>query len=158
MPIYAERRISPYSIPQLTDLVLDVESYPQFLPWCTAAKVHTCQPKPDGALLMQAELVIRFKNFRESYVSDIIYSPASEEVPASIHVCQKQGPFAYLRNHWSFQPALEGGTLIDFTIEFEFRSKILGALLGMFFEKATQKMMQAFEIRAQELYSTKSQC
>lgn len=142
MPTHAERKYLPYSPAQLFDLVADVEKYPEFLPWCVAARIR----KRDGAVMF-ADLVIGFKMVRERFTSKVVLS-----APDRIDVTYTEGPFSYLNNHWIFEPAADGGTNIDFFVDFEFRSKLLQKLIGALFNEAVRLMVAAFEKRARQLY------
>lgn len=142
MPTHAEQRKLPHTPEQLFSLVADVASYPQFLPWCAAARVK----KRDGNEL-HADLVIGFKMVREKYTSRIRLDPLKR-----IDVEYLEGPFKYLNNHWVFMPTEEGGTLIDFYVDFEFRSVLLQKLMGVVFNEAVKLMVGAFETRAYQLY------
>ena len=141
MPKHAERRHLPYRADQLFDLVADVERYPEFLPWCVAARVR--ERKPD---LIVADLVIGFRMFRERFTSRVKLSP-----PQRIDVEYTEGPFRYLTNHWIFEP-VPGGCRIDFFVDFEFKSRILQKVIEMLFGEAVRRMVAAFETRAQQLY------
>ncbi len=143
---------SPYSTQQIFDLVIDIERYPEFIPWCRAARILT---REEGR--MTAELVVSFSNFTESYVSEVIYTrPANPAEKGVIDVGLLQGPFKHLNNHWVFTALPEGkGTEISLDLAFQFRSKILDSLIGLVFGKATTKMGLAFKERADALYAVK---
>ena len=143
MPHHTDRHILPYTPQQLFDLVADVERYPEFLPWCRAARILSREP--DGFL---AELVINFKGFTESYVSRVTLNS-----PDAIDVVLVRGPFAHLENRWRFTPLEAGGTEIEFFLDFKFRSRLLETLIGGMFEKASRKMTSAFRARADALYT-----
>jgi len=142
MPTHAERRHLPYSPQQMYDLVADVEQYPKFLPWCVAARIR--QQLPDGVI---ADLMIGFKMVRERFTSRAVFTPGHR-----IDVSYTEGPFKHMNNHWIFEPAADGGTLVDFYVDFEFRSKMLQALIGALFNEAVSLMVAAFEKRARQLY------
>lgn len=145
MPTHREVQILPYTPQQLFALVADVERYPEFLPWCRAARILE---RSEGEML--AELIIAFKGFSESYVSRVRLTPpgVGEGV---IDVSMVRGPFQHLVNHWSFKP--EGtGTRLEFFVDFRFRSRILEGLIGGLFTRATEKMVAAFQKRARELF------
>ena len=142
MPTHAERRRLPYRQDQLFNLVADVERYPEFLPWCLAARIRERGPN-----LVIADLLIGYKMVRERFTSRVVLSR-----PGRIDVSYSEGPFKYLTNHWLFEPQPDGGTLIDFYVDFEFRSKMLQKLMGMFFNEAVRRMVAAFEARAHQLY------
>jgi coenzyme Q-binding protein COQ10 len=141
---------SPYSPAQLFDLVIDIERYPEFLPWCRAARI--LKRAESG---MQAELVVHFKHITENYVSDVTFvrpSPENQQT-GMIEVTQASGPFETLVNHWRFTPLPEGGTEIKLELRFRFRSRLLDAVIGLLFGKAVGKMAKAFKDRADALYA-----
>ena len=142
MTTHAERRHLPYSQKQLFYLVADVNRYPEFLPWCVASRVRN----QHGNELI-ADLVIGFKMVREKFTSRVTLM-----APDRIDVVYTEGPFKYLNNHWIFEVAEDGGTVIDFFVDFEFRSKMLQALIGALFNEAVGMMVAAFEKRARQLY------
>lgn len=148
MPTHAEKRLLPYTPEQLFDLVADVARYPEFLPWCLAARIQ----ERSGDVLV-ADLVIGFKMVRERFTSRVTL-----DAPRRIDVAYTRGPLRYLNNHWLFEPRPPtpefpgGGTLIDFYIDFEFHSKLLQSLIGVLFNEAVKRMVGAFETRAHQLY------
>ncbi|MBV1834110.1 MULTISPECIES: type II toxin-antitoxin system RatA family toxin [Novacetimonas] len=141
MPTHAERRLIAYSPDQLFDLVADVGKYPQFLPWCVNAMVRT-----RTATLLVADLTIGFGPFRETFTSRVTL-----DQPRTIRVTYEKGPFRYLNNVWTFTPD-ERGCLIDFFVDFEFRSRLLQAAIGVVFNEAVRLMVSAFIRRAREIY------
>ena len=142
MPTHAEKRQLPYTPEQVYAVVADVDRYPEFLPWCKAARVT----RRDGDTF-EADLVIAFKMFRERFTSKVRLTPKS-----GVDVQYVEGPFKYLNNHWRFEPAPGGGSVVDFYVDFEFRSKMLQALIGVLFNEAVRRMVGAFEGRAHQLY------
>ena len=142
MPTHAEQRILPYTQQQLFELVADVERYPDFLPWCVASRIR----RRDGEVFF-ADLVIGFKMVRERFTSKVTLTR-----PDRIDVTYTEGPFRYLNNHWIFKPTADGGTEIDFFVDFEFRSKLLQTLIGALFNEAVRLMVGAFEKRSRQLY------
>lgn len=140
---------TPYSPRQMFELVADVSRYPEFLPWCRAARIL----KRQSDTVFLAELVIAYKNLSERYTSRVELVPAEDEQGEhAIHVEMTEGPFHHLTNDWKFTATPEGGSQIDFTLDFAFRSKILDSLLGKFFGTVTGRMAEAFKARADELY------
>jgi coenzyme Q-binding protein COQ10 len=137
----------PYPPEAIYDLVLDVERYPDFIPWCRAARILS-----GGGDQFQAELAIAFKHIRESYVSRV--EGNREEL--TIHVEMERGPFHHLINDWQFIPQEDGSCLIDFHIDFAFKHRWLEKLIGQLFNRATQKMVHAFRTRADALYSSEN--
>lgn len=148
MPTHAEIRRVPYSAEEMYTLVADVAAYPAFLPWCSGARIRSRTPGPDGTEVIEAELVISFKVFRERFGSRVTLRPAESR----IDVVYLDGPFRYLNNHWRFIPVGERACDLDFFIDFEFRSRTLQAVVGLVFKEAVRRMVRAFELRAQELY------
>jgi coenzyme Q-binding protein COQ10 len=141
MPTHAERQIVPYRPEQLFDLVADVAKYPQFLPWCAAARVRSRTPTE-----LVADITVGFGPFRETFTSrDRL------ERPGHIQVSYEHGPFRYLNNHWVFLPH-DQGCEVDFFIDFEFRSRILQAAIGVVFNEAVRRMVGAFMKRAADVY------
>lgn len=150
MPKHSENRVLPYTAEQIYDLVADVASYPQFLPWTSAARIRARVPAPDlgaGAEIMEADLVISFKVFREKFGSRVTLLPERNR----IETAYLDGPFRYLRSHWEVSP--EGnGCRVRFEVDFEFKNAILQRLIGVVFDEAMRRVVGAFEARAKELY------
>lgn len=145
MPTHAEKRVLPYSPEQMFDLVADVERYPEFLPWCVACRIRE-KDSPDAFV---ADLIIGFKFVRERFTSLVALNR-----PDRVDVVYKEGPFRHLTNHWSFSANEQGHCVIDFYIDFEFRSRTLQRLIGRLFNEAVQRMVNAFERRARALYGS----
>jgi len=143
MPIHAEQRLLPYRPEQLFDLVADIERYPEFLPWCLAARITKRENE-----VINADLVIGFRMIRERFKSRVTLDRAA----LRIDVAYLDGPFKYLNNHWIFEPMPGGQTRLDFFVDFEFRSALLSRLIGVLFNEAVRRMVAAFETRAKQLY------
>jgi coenzyme Q-binding protein COQ10 len=141
MPRHQEARIVPYRADQLFDLVADVERYPHFLPWCVGAVVRS---RAESELV--ADLSIGFGPFRESFTSRV-----SLDRPREVRVRYENGPFRYLKNHWTFEPDPRG-CRVGFFVDFEFRSRLLQAAIGVVFGEAVRRMVNAFHKRAREVY------
>jgi coenzyme Q-binding protein COQ10 len=137
----------PYTAQQMYDLVADIDSYPEFLPWCAAVRPRKVIPQ-DEKIIVDADLVIAFKVFRERFGSRVTLKPNQ----TTIDVEYLDGPFKYLNNHWVFTN-VDGGCEADFFVDFEFKSKILQVLIGVVFGEAMQRIVRAFEARAQQLYN-----
>ncbi|MBP2227074.1 coenzyme Q-binding protein COQ10 [Azospirillum agricola] len=142
MPTHAEKKVLPYTPKQMYDLVADVEKYPEFLPWCLAARIR----RREGDVMF-ADLIIGFKMVRERFTSRV----ELKEPECRIDVQYTDGPFQYLNNHWIFQEH-ERGCCVDFFVDFEFRSKMLQKIMGLLFNEAVRRMVHAFEARADQLY------
>ncbi len=147
MPTHAEKRVLPYSPEQMCGLVADVERYPEFLPWCVAARIRSRETETR----FRADLVIGFKMIRERYTSLVV-----TDCPNRIDVTYTDGPFRHLNNHWVFDPH-DKGCVVDFYIDFEFRNRMLQRVMGGLFDQAVRMMVNAFEHRAESLYGPSSQ-
>lgn len=147
MPTHAERQIVPYRPDQLFDLVADVGKYPRFLPWCVGARVRS-----RTETLLLADLTIGFGPFRETFTSRVELTH-----PSQVVVHYENGPFRYLHNRWTFTPTdtpRGTGTQVDFMVDFEFRSRLLQAAIGVVFQEAVRRMVAAFHTRAREIYGS----
>jgi coenzyme Q-binding protein COQ10 len=142
MPIHAEHRRLPYTPEQLFDLVADVGRYPEFLPWCLGARVRERRGNT-----ITADLLIGFRMVRERFTSRVVL-----DRPGRIDVSYSEGPFRYLNNHWDFIRQPDGSCLIDFYVDFEFRSRLLQKIIEVLFHEAVKRMVGAFEARARQLY------
>ena len=140
---FSDTKTLPYSAEQIFNLVADVGSYPAFLPWCLAARVHQQTPT-----LLIADLIVGYKAFREKYTSRVIL-----DAPTKISVTLEEGPLTFLKTQWSFKD-LDASKSCQTTLDlsFEFRSKIKQTLMTSLFDEAAKKMMTAFETRAKNLY------
>lgn len=153
MPTHAEIRIMPHSAEQMYALIADVGSYPQFLPWCSATRMRSRQTLPDGSgEVMEADLVVSFKLFRERFGSRVTLRPEAR----TIDVEYLDGPFKYLNNHWKFTPVGPDRCEVDFFVDFEMRSALLQKVIGVVFNEAMQRIVRAFEKRADDLYGRPS--
>jgi len=141
MPTHAEKKILRYSPEQIFQMVADVHRYPEFLPWCVGARVLTRDETK-----LTADLTIGFKMFRETFRSEVTL-----DRPHLVEVKYLDGPFRYLNNTWRLTP-VPGGTEVSFFVVFEFRSKLLQAVIGTVFNEAVRMMVRAFERRAMALY------
>lgn len=129
------------------DLVADVAQYPQFLPWCAAARVKSVTPH-DGALLMEADLVISFKVFRERFTSRVVLREDAKKIDTEY----LDGPFRYMKSNWAFRD-VGSGCEVSFFVDFAFRNMVLQKLIGVVFNEAMHRIVRAFEARAAELYA-----
>jgi len=129
-------------------LVADIESYPQFLPLCEALTVRSRKER-DGKTLLVADMTVGYKAIRETFTTQVLLTPAER----AIDVKYIDGPFRYLENRWRFEPSEDGGCSVHFFIDYEFKSRILGALMGTMFDRAFRMFTEAFEARADKIYS-----
>lgn len=146
MPRHSETRRLPYTAQQMYDLVADVGSYPKFLPWCAAARIRTNEDRGDHEV-MEADLVISFKVFRERFGSRVVLWPQIMKIDTEY----LDGPFRYMKSDWQFSDA-EDGCDVSFHVDFEFKNAVLQGIIGVVFNEAMQRIVRAFENRAAELY------
>ena len=143
MRSFSESRIMLADAKLVCDVVMDIEKYPEFIPWCSDAKILS-----DCEDFLLAELFVEFKGFKESYVSKV--KKSYEKGEYKIEVVAISGVFRILNNVWVIKQ-LDNATKVDFSIDFEFKSRILEVIIGMIFSVATEKMIGAFEERIAEL-------
>ncbi|WOI34120.1 type II toxin-antitoxin system RatA family toxin [Tritonibacter scottomollicae] len=147
MPTHSETRPMPYSAQQMYDLVADVGSYPKFLPWCAAARIRSRTPQ-GASEVMEADLVISFKVFRERFGSRVVLHPDEHKIDTEY----LDGPFRYMKSNWAFADRDDGGCDVAFFVDFEFKNAVLQGIIGVVFNEAMQRIVRAFERRAAELY------
>lgn len=128
------------------DLVADVARYPEFLPWVVAVRPRQAQ----GEFAVW-DMSVGFRSLRETFTSRVRL-----ERPGHIDVDYVSGPLKHLRNYWHFTPAEDGGTRIDFSVDFEFKSRLFERLAGAFFHEAFKRMVASFEARARNVYGSRS--
>ena len=154
MPTHHEIKRLPYTAQQMYDLVADVAAYPKFLPWNSAARIRSHLPVTgaggEAGEVMEADLVISFKVFRERFGSRVTLWPASKRIETEY----LDGPFRHMRSTWGFRD-VEGGCEVEFFVDFEFRNAILQGIIGVVFNDAMQRVVRAFERRAAELHGPK---
>ena len=146
MPTHSETRQLPYSADQMYALVADVAKYPEFLPWCAAARIRSCEQGADHDVI-EADLVISFKVFRERFGSRVTLWPQKRRIDTEY----LDGPFKFLKSYWIFREAT-AGCEVEFFVDFEFRNAILQRVIGVVFNEAMHRIVRAFEARAQALY------
>jgi coenzyme Q-binding protein COQ10 len=146
MPTHSETRTLPYTAQQMYDLVADVGSYPEFLPWCAAARIRQRRQESDHEVL-EADLVISFRVFRERFGSRVTLWPEKMRIDTEYI----DGPFRYMESTWRFSD-VEGGCEVYFFVDFEFRNRVLQGVIGVVFNDAMQRIVRSFERRAAELY------
>ncbi|MBB3353453.1 coenzyme Q-binding protein COQ10 [Rhizobium sp. BK049] len=148
MPQFETHRSVQHTPDQMFDLVADVERYPEFLPLCEALSVRSRKER-DGKILLVADMTVGYKAIRETFTTQVLLNRA-ERV---IEVKYIDGPFKYLENRWHFAETPAGGCTINFFIDYEFKSRILGALMGSMFDRAFRMFTEAFETRANRIYT-----
>ncbi len=142
MPRHSETKHLPYTPEQLFDLVADIGRYDEFLPWVVAVRIRSSSETETVA-----DLVVGFNAFKERFTSRV-----KKQRPTRIEVDYIEGPLKYLHNEWRFEPAADGGTNVQFSVDFAFKSRIFEALAGQMFDRALRRMTGAFETRAAALY------
>ncbi|KAB0681765.1 type II toxin-antitoxin system RatA family toxin [Aureimonas leprariae] len=147
MPKFETVRPVKHSPERMFDLVADVESYPEFLPLCERLRIRTREERGDKQLLV-ADMTVAYKLVRETFASQVLLRPSERQ----IDVKYIEGPFRYLDNRWTFEPKDDGGTNVRFFIDYEFKSRTLGLLMGSMFDYAFRRFAQAFETRADQIY------
>ncbi len=152
MTAHSERRRVPYSPQQMFDLVSDVGAYPAFIPWISGARIRKKSGSPEEGETFEADLVISFKVFRESYTSLVQTHPASESGVARIDVEAISGPFNKLVTRYAFHPVEGGACDMAFDVDFAFRSRLMQRAAGAAFDIAMRRVAGAFEDRAKDLY------
>ena len=146
MPTHSETRTLPYTADQMYVLVADVAKYPEFLPWCAAARIRSRSDCGDHEV-MEADLVISFKVFRERFGSRVTLWPDQRRIDTEY----LDGPFKFLKSYWIFRDH-DDGCEVEFFVDFEFRNVILQKVIGVVFNEAMQRIVRAFETRAATLY------
>lgn len=128
-------------------LVADIERYPEFLPWCVALRVVSRREEPPVAFAT-ADMIAAYGAFREKFRTIVRLDRPGRR----IDVAYVEGPFRTLTNAWAFEERSDGGSTIDFLIEFEFKSLVLQATAKAMFERVFLKMSDAFVARAGSIY------
>lgn len=154
MPRFTTQRHVPFTPRQMFDVVADVEQYPKFLPMCESLVVRSRSNTPDGHTVLTATMGVGYKAIRENFTTRVTLEPGEPR----ILVEYLDGPFRHLENRWRFVPEETVGdasrSIIDFYIDYEFRSPMLGLVMGALFDKAFRKFSEAFEARARLVYGT----
>src|SRR5438874_894561 len=148
MPTFSTKRRVRHSATEMFDLVADVEQYPQFVPMCSALKVQQRTTGEAGVETIVADMTVSFKLVRETFRSRVTL----ERPKLQILVEYLQGPFSRMQNRWSFKPAGEAACDVEFFIDYEFKSRMLGMLMGSMFDLAFRRFASAFEQRADKIY------
>ncbi len=147
MPSFSSRRRVRHTPDEMFALVADVERYPEFLPLCEGLTVRRRSTAEDGREVLVADMSVGYKAIRESFTSRVTLDRGAR----AILVEYVEGPFRHLENRWTFEPDGEG-CQVGFAIDYEFRSRTLGLLMGAMFDKAFRRFSQAFEERANQVY------
>jgi coenzyme Q-binding protein COQ10 len=143
VPSFRDERRVRHTAEEMFDLVADVERYPEFVPLCTGLRVRHRRPEKDGRETLVADMTVGYKVIRERFTSRVML----DKPRLKLVVQYIDGPFSRLENIWTFRDE-GGGSRIGFFIDYEFRSRTLGSLMGSMFDSAFRKFARAFEERA----------
>jgi len=149
MPCVKKQKTCHISPPRAFEIVKDFEKYPQFLPWCAAARLQESKQLDSHTEQFIADLVIKYTVFQEVFTTQV----ACHSDRLSIEIKYLKGPFKYLSSHWQFTPTPSNPniTQIDFMIDFELKFSPLQKIVSLFFEEAMHKMIDAFDARFKAL-------
>jgi coenzyme Q-binding protein COQ10 len=142
-----KRRVN-HSAADMFDLVADIEKYPQFVPLCQSLRVRKRAEAEGGVVTLVADMTVAYKLIRETFVSRVTLDRPNMK----IKVEYLDGPFSILDNRWTFTALSERSSEVEFFIAYEFKSRVLGMLMGAMFEAAFRRFAEAFERRADALY------
>lgn len=131
----------PFSAQQMYDLVVDMDRYPEFLPWCAKARKYEIKENQ-----FKSEMTFTFKGLRQTFHTLDRLEPGRK-----ITITHTSGPFRHLESVWNFIPQTNG-CRVDFVIDFRFKNPIMDVTLGPLFGEASRRMVEAFKIRAQSIY------
>jgi coenzyme Q-binding protein COQ10 len=152
MPQFSTKRRVRHAASEMFDLVADVERYPEFVPLCRALKVKSRTAKEESVEVLVADMTVAYKLVRETFTSRVTLDKPKLE----ILVEYLSGPFSHLQNRWAFRPVDEKTCDVEFFIQYEFKSRVLAALMGAMFDAAFRRFADAFEKRADEIYGKPS--
>ena len=147
MPKAAVKKLIKCKKEQLIDLVLDIEKYPEFVPFCVSAKVYEKKEK-SNLLLIVADLTIGKGPFKDTYKSDVKYNIKED----TIFVTNLDGPLKHLENTWHFEEK-NNITEVSFEVDFELKNAFLNIVMTKSFQFALDKIADAFQKRAEGLFN-----
>jgi coenzyme Q-binding protein COQ10 len=148
MPQFSTKRRVRHSAERMFELVADTENYPKFVPLCQALRVKSRTEKAEGVCVIVADMTVAYKLVHYTFTSRVTLDRPS----LKILVEYIDGPFRRLQNRWAFRPAGEQACDVEFFIDYEFRSRTLGMLMGTVFDTVFRRMASAFEERANRIY------
>ena len=148
MPTFESTHRVQHSADDMFDLVADVEQYPQFVPLCQGLRVRGRRKIDDHRQMMIADMTVAYKVFKETFASRVVL----DREASKITVEYLDGPFRHLENVWSFDRISEKECDVRFYINYEFKSRTLGSMMGAMFDRAFRKFSSAFEDRADKIY------
>jgi coenzyme Q-binding protein COQ10 len=148
MPQFRTKRRVRHAASDMFDLVADMEKYPQFVPLCQAMRIRRRTMSGEGIETVIAEMTVAYRLLRETFTSRVTLDRPNLE----ILVEYLDGPFSRMENRWDFHPAGERLCDVEFFISYEFRSRMLGLMMGAMFDAAFRRFSGAFEKRADVVY------
>ena len=148
MPQFRTKRRVRHAAADMFDLVADVEKYPQFVPLCQSLRVRRRSESGEGIETVVADMTVAYKVMRETFISRVLLDRPN----LKIQVEYLEGPFRHLDNRWTFTPLSDSACEVEFFISYEFKSRVLGMLMGAMFEAAFRRFSAAFERRADPVY------
>ena len=152
MPSFRNARRVRHSATDMFDLVADVEKYPEFLPLCQGLRIKRRTVDAQGLEILVADMSVGYRSIRESFTSKVTL----DRTKMKILVEYVDGPFSHLENIWTFKDEADAGaSRVEFFIDYEFRSRMLGMLMGSMFDVAFRKFADAFEARADKVYGVR---
>jgi coenzyme Q-binding protein COQ10 len=151
MPQFTTKRRVRHTADNMFDLVADVERYPEFVPLCSALKVRSRNVSSQENEIIIADMTVAYKLIRETFRSQVTL----DKPHFQILVEYLDGPFSHMENRWTFRSAGEHSCEVEFRISYEFKSRVLGLLMGAMFDTAFRRFAAAFERRADEVYGRK---
>jgi coenzyme Q-binding protein COQ10 len=149
LPLFRDERRVRHNAVQMFDLVADIERYPEFVPLCKALRVRSRRAEAEGRERLVADMSVGYKLIRETFTSRV----SLDKPNLKLRVEYIDGPFSRLENIWTFRDEVEGeSSRVHFFIDYEFKSRTLGMLMGSMFDAAFRKFAGAFEQRADAIY------
>jgi coenzyme Q-binding protein COQ10 len=148
MPQFTDKRRVLHAAADMFDLVADVERYPEFVPLCGDLKVRRRLAEPEGVCIVIADMTVAYKLVREKFISRVTLDRPNLQITVEY----LEGPFSHLENRWTFHPVSEKVCDVEFFISYDFRSRMLGVLMGAMFDVAFRRFARAFEQRADRVY------
>jgi len=149
MPRFSTTRRVRHAASDMFDLVADIEHYPEFVPLCRSIKVSQRAAQGEGIETLRSEMTVAYKMISETFVTRVTL----DKPRLQIHVQYLEGPFRQLENRWSFRPLGENASEVEFFISYEFKSRMLGLVMGTVFDTAFRKFAEAFERRADVVFA-----
>jgi len=149
MPRFSTIRRVRHPASDMFDLVADIEHYPEFVPLCRSIKVGQRRTIGEGIETLRSEMTVAYKVISETFVTRVTL----DKPRLQIHVQYLEGPFRQLENRWTFRPLGERASEVEFFISYEFRSRMLGLVMGSMFDTAFRRFAEAFERRADAVFA-----